>query len=144
MIRCPGTGHFYGEKIMNDLTWHCELVLRNDQDCLTACECLTTHVMNKVYHDYNGRAYEDQRRIRIYILSQFLRNYVEERTDAGNEHGYYSPMAHEIIYGAIQEIDFRQIAEGMIGDYSPKSPAKIAESEEYFEVMGFGNYDIDE
>ena len=32
----------------------------------------------------------------------------------------------------------------MIGDYHPKSAEAVAESEEYFEVMGFGNYDIDE
>ena len=127
-----------------NLTRHCELVLRNDQDCSTACECLVTHVMNRVYHDYNGRAYEDQRRIRIYFLSEFLENYVEELVDAGNESSFYNPMTHEIICGALQEIDFREIAENMIGDYSPKSAEAVAESEEFFEVMGFSNYDIDE
>ena len=127
-----------------NLTRHCEIVLQNDQDCNCAVDCLTTHVMNKVYHDYNGKAYEDQRRIRIYFLSEFLRNYVEEITDAGNEYSYYRPMTWEIICGALQEIDFREIAENMIGDYHPKSAEAVAESEEYFEVMGFGNYDIDE
>ena len=100
--------------------------------------------MNHVYHDHNGNAYTDQRRVRTYVLSQFLRNYVEETTDAGNEHGYYSPMAWELISGVLQEIDFREIAENMIGDYSPKPAEEIAESEEYFQIMGFSNYDIDE
>lgn len=129
---------------MNDLTWHCQLVLQNDQDCTCAVDCLTTHVMNHVYHRYDGRAYEDQRKARIYILSEFLRNYVEEITDAGNESSFYNPMTHEIICGALQEIDFREIAENMIGDYHPKSAEAVAENEEYFNVMGFGNYDIDE
>ena len=127
-----------------NLTRLCELVLRNDQDCSTACECLVTHVMNRVYHDYNGRAYEDQRRIRTYFLSRFLHCYVEEITDAGNESSFYNPMTWEIIVGALQEIDFRKIAEDMIGDYRPKSAEAVAESEEFFNVMGFGNYDIDE
>lgn len=126
------------------MTWHAELVLQNDQDCATAVDCLTTHVMNKTYHDYAGRAYEDQRKARIYILSEFLRNYVEEVVDAGNEYSFRNQMTHELIFGALQEIDYREIAEDMIGNYSPKSPAEIAESEEFFEVMGFGNYDIDE
>ena len=129
---------------MNDLTWHCELVLRNDQDCLTACECLTTHVMNHVYHDMDGNAFTDQKRIRTYFLSRFIHCYVEEITDAGNEYSFYRPMTHEIIVGALQEIDFREIAENMIGDYSPKSAEDVAESEEYFNIMGFSNYDIDE
>lgn len=129
---------------MNNLTWHCALVLKNDEECACVTDCLTTHVMNHVYHDYEGRPYTDQRRVRTYVLSQFLRTYVEEIVDAGNEHSYYSPMTQEIICGALQEIDFREIAEDMIGDYSPKSPAEIAESEEYFQVMGFANYDIDE
>ena len=100
--------------------------------------------MNRVYHDYNGNAYTDQRRVRTYVLSEFLRNYIEELVDAGNENSYYNPMAWEIIIGAIQEIDFRRIAEDMIGDYSPKSAEAIAESEEFFNIMGFGNYDVDE
>ena len=129
---------------MNDLTWHCELILQNDEECACAVDCFITHVMNKTYHDHNGNAYSDQRRIRTYVLSQFIRNYVEEITDAGNEHSYYRPMTHEIIVGALQEIDFRRIAEDMIGDYRPKSAEAVAESEEYFEVMGFNNYDIDE
>lgn len=129
---------------MNNLTWHCQLVLQNDEECLGVVDCLTTHVMNKVYHDYEGRPYTNQKNARIYILSEFLRNYVEEITDAGNEHGYYSPMTQETIVGALQEIDFRSIAEDLIGNYSTKSPAEIAENEEYFEVMGFSNYDIDE
>ena len=129
---------------MNDLTWHCELVIKNDEECACVADCLTTHVMNHVYHDYQGRPYTDQKKVRIYRLSEFLRNYVEETTDVDNEHGYYSPMAHEIICGALQEIDFREIAENLIGDYSPKSAEEIAENEEYFNIMGFGNYDIDE
>lgn len=129
---------------MNDLTWHCQLVLQNDEECAGVCDCLVTHVMNRVYHDYAGRAYEDQRRVRTYVLSEFLRNYLEEITDAGNESSYYNQMTHEIIIGALQEIDFRRIAEDMIGDYHPKSAEAVAESEEFFNVMGFGNYDIDE
>lgn len=128
----------------NNMTWHCALILQNDEECAGVIDCFVTHVMNRVYHDYQGRAYTDQRKARIYVLSEFLRNYIEELTDAGNESSFYNPMTHELICGALQEIDFRSIAEDMIGDYSPKSPAEIAESEEYFEVMGFGNYDIDE
>ena len=126
------------------MTWHCELVFQNDEECACVADCLTVHVMNRIYHRYDGRAYEDQRKARIYILSEFLRNYVEEIIDAGNEHGYRDPMGNELICGALQEIDFREIAENLIGDYSPKSPAEVAENEEYFEVMGFGNYDINE
>jgi len=100
--------------------------------------------MNKIYHDRHGRAYEDQNRVRIYILAQFLRAYVEELTDAEGEHGFNNQMTSELICGALQEIDFREIAENLIGDYSPKSPAEIAENEEFFQIMGFGNYDIDE
>lgn len=129
---------------MNDLTWHCELVLKNDEDCDCAVDCLVTHVMNHVYHDHNGQAYTDQKSVRTYILSEFLRNYIEEITDAGNEYSYYRPMTAEIICGALQEIDFRKIAENMIGDYHPKSAEEVADNEEYFETMGFGNYDIDE
>lgn len=129
---------------MNDLTWHCELIFQNDEECACVVNCFTTHVMNHVYHDHNGHAYTDQKRIRTYILSQFLRNYVEEITDAGNEYSFRNQMTNELICGALQEIDFRKIAEDMIGDYHPKPAEEIAESEEYFEVMGFGNYDIDE
>ena len=129
---------------MNEMTWHCELVLRNDEECAGVCDCFITHVMNRTYHDYAGRPYSDQRKARIYILSEFLRNYIEETTDAGNEHGYYSPMACELICGALQEVNFREIAENMIGDYSPKSAEDVAESEEYFNIMGFNNYDVDE
>lgn len=129
---------------MNNLTWHCELVLQNDEECAGVVDCFRTHVMNRIYHDYKGEAYADQTRIRTYVFSQFLRNYVEETTDAGNEYGYYNPMTCEIICGALQEIDFRKIAEDLIGDYSPKSAEEIAENEEYFQIMGFGNYDIDE
>ena len=127
---------------MNDLTWHCELVLQNDQDCACAVECFTTHVMNRIYHDTDGNAFTDQRRIRTYFLSQFLKNYVEEITDAGNESSFYRPMTWEIIVGALQEIDFRQIAEDMIGDYRPKSAEAVADNEAYFETMGFGDFDI--
>ena len=127
-----------------NLTRHCELILQNDEDCNCAVDCLTTHVMNRIYHRYDGRAYEDQRKARIYILSEFLRNYVEEIIDAGNEYSYRNQMTNEIICGALQEIDFREIAENLIGDYRPKSAEAVADSEEYFETMGFGNYDIDE
>ena len=126
------------------MTWHCQLILQNDEDCNDDVQCLTTHVMSRIYHDRHGRAFEDQNRVRIYILAKFVRDYVEEITDAGNEHGFYSPMAEELICGALQEIDFREIAENLIGDYSPKSAEEVAEDEEFFNIMGFGNYDIDE
>ena len=129
---------------MNNMTWHCEIILQNDEECAGVIDCLRTHVMTRIYHRYDGRAYEDQRKARIYVLSEFIRNYVEELVDAGNEYSFYRPMTQEIIVGALQEIDYREIAEDLIGDYSPKSPAEIAESEEYFQTMGFGNYDIDE
>ena len=128
----------------NNMTFHCNLILQNDEECAGVVDCLTTHVMNHVYHDCHGNAYTDQRRVRTYVLSQFLRGYVEEVTDSENEYSFHRPMTVELILGAIQEVNFREIAENLIGDYSPKSPAEIAESEEYFEVMGFGNYDIDE
>ena len=129
---------------MNNITWHSELVISNDQDCNCEVACIVTHVMTHVYHDRHGRAYEDQNRVRIYILAKFIRAYIEEQVDAGNEHGDHNPMTQELLLGAIQEIDFREIAENLIGDYSPKSPAEVAEDEEFFNVMGFGNYDIDE
>ena len=129
---------------MNNITWHCQLIIQNDPDCNDDVECITTHVMTRIYHDRNGRAYSDQRKARIYVLSQFLRAYVEELTDAGNEYNRRDTMGSELILGAIQEIDFRSIAEDLIGDYSPKSPEEIAEREEYFNIRGFGNYDIDE
>jgi len=129
---------------MNNLTWHCELVLRNDEECAGVCDCFVTHVMNKIYHDTDGNAFTDQKRIRTYFLSRFINCYVEEITDAGNESSFYSPMTWELLCGAIQEIDFREIAESLIGDYSPKSAEEVAESEEYFQIMGFNNYDIDE
>lgn len=128
---------------MNNMTWHCQLILQNDQDCACEVECLTSHVMNRVYHDRHGQPYSDQRKIRTYILAQFIRAYVEEITDAEGE-GRNSPMAQELICGALQEIDFREIAEDLIGDYSPKSAEAVAEDEEFFNIMGFGNYDIDE
>ena len=103
-----------------------------------------THVMNRTYHYYDGRAYEDQRKVRIYKLSQFLRAYVEEVVDAGNEYRFRRPMEDEILCGALQEINFKEIAEDLIGDYSQKTAEQVAESEEYFNIMGFGNYDIDE
>ena len=129
---------------MNNLTWHCELILNNDEECAGVCDSLVTHVMNRVYHDYEGRPYMNQKNARIYVLSEFLRNYVEEIVDAGNESSFYNPMTVEIICGALQEINFREIAEDLIGDYAPKSAEEVAESEEYFNIMGFGNYDIDE
>ena len=129
---------------MNNLTWHCQLILANDQDCACAVQCLVTHVMNHVYHDHNGNPHSDQRRVRTYILSKFIRNYVEEVTDSANEYSFYRQMTQELILGALQEINFREIAEDLIGDYSPKSTEAIAEDEEYFNIMGFGNYDIDE
>ena len=126
------------------MTWHCQLILQNDEECAGVVDCFITHVMNRVYHNFKGEAYTDQRGIRICVLAQFIRNYVEEITDAEAEHGFNNPMSQELICGALQEISFKEIAETLIGDYSPKSPAEIAESEEYFEVMGFGNYDINE
>ena len=126
------------------MTWHCQLILQNDEECAGVVGCLTTHVMSRIYHDRHGRAYSDQKKARIYVLSQFLRKYVEEITDAGNEYFGRNPMSQELICGALQQIDFREIAEDLIGDYSQKSPAEVAESEEYFAIMGFGNYDIDE
>lgn len=129
---------------MNNLTWHCELVLKNDAECAGVCDCLVTHVMSKVYHDYEGRPYTNQKNARIYILSEFLRNYIEEITDAGNEYNRRDPMACELLCGALQEVNFREIAENMIGDYAPKTAEEIAESEEYFQIMGFSNYDINE
>ena len=128
----------------NNMTLHCKLIIDNDQECQVVADCLTIHVMNHVYHDYRGRAYSDQRKARTYVLSQFIRAYVEEITDSANEYFGRSQMGQELICGALQEIDFRQIAEDLIGDYSPKSPEEVAESEEYFSIMGFGNYDIDE
>ena len=128
---------------MDNMTWHCALVIQNDEECAGVADCFATHVMNHIYHDYNGNAYTDQKKVRIYKLSQFLRSYVEEVTDAGNESSYYNPMTVEIINGALQEINFREIAENLIGDYSPKPADEVAENEEYFN-MRFGNYDIDE
>lgn len=129
---------------MNDMTFHCKLILQNDEECVGVADCFRTHVMNHVYHDYAGRPYTDQRKARIYVLSQFLKAYIEEIMDAGNERNSHNPMTHEIICGAIQEISFREIAEDLIGDYSPKPAEEVADNEEYFSVMGFGNYDIDE
>lgn len=129
---------------MNNLTWHCELVIKNDEECLGVVDCFRTHVMNRIYHDHNGNPYTNQTRVRTYVLSQFIRNYVEQITDYDNEYGYRNAMGNELLLGALQEIDFRQIAEDLIGDYSPKTAEEVAESEEYFEIMGFGNYDIDE
>ena len=129
---------------MNNITWHCELIIKNDPNCDCEIACIVTHVMNHVYHRYDGRAYEDQRGARIYVLSKFLRAYVEEQVDANNEHGFNNPMLQELILGALQEINFREIAEDLIGDYSPKPAEAVAEDEEFFNIMGFGNYDIDE
>ena len=128
----------------NNMTFHANLILQNNEDCNCGVECLTSHVMNKIYHDRHGKAFEDQTSVRVYILSQFLRAYVEELTDAGNEYRGYNQMTEELICGALQEVDFREIAEDLIGDYHQKSPADVAESEEYFNIMGFNNYDIDE
>ena len=129
---------------MNNITWHCQLIIDNDPDCNCEVACIVTHVMNRVYHDRHGKAYEDQKGARIYVLSEFLRAYVAELVDAGNEYRGYNQMTQELICGALQEIDFRQIAEELIGDYSPKSPAEVAEYEEFFQIRGFNNYDIDE
>ena len=128
---------------MNNMTWHCQLIIDNDPDCNDEIKCLTSHVMNKIYHDRHGRAYEDQNRVRIYILAQFIRAYVEEITDAEGERRN-NQMTSELLLGALQEISFKEIAETLIGDYSPKSPAEVAEYEEYFSIRGFNNYDIDE
>ena len=129
---------------MNDMTFHCQLILKNDEECFGVVDCLTTHVMNHVYHDYAGRPYTDQRKARIYVLSQFLKAYIEELTDCGNEYSFRNQMTRELICGALQEIDFRKIAEDLIGDYSPKTAEEVADNEEYFKIMSFGNYDIDE
>ena len=128
---------------MNNLTWHCQLIISNDPDCASAVQCLTTHVMRRVYHNYKGEADSNQTPVRICVLAQFVRMYVEELTDAGNEYSY-NQMTAELICGALQEVNFKEIAENLIGDYSPKSPEEIAEDEEYFNVMGFGNYDVNE
>ena len=119
----------------NNMTWHCKLIIDNDTDCYDDIQCLVTHVMSKIYHDRHGRAYEDQNRVRIYILTQYLRAYVEEITDAEGENRN-SPMIQEIILGAIQEISFREIAEDLIIDYSPKSAEEIAEYEEHHNSRG--------
>ena len=129
---------------MNNMTWHCEIILQNDPDCASAVQCLTTHVMSRVYHRFDGRTYEDQTPVRICVLAQFVRMYVEELTDSENETSFYNSMVRERICGALQEVNFKEIAENLIGDYSPKSPEEIAEDEEYFNVMGFGNYDVNE
>ena len=128
---------------MNNITWHCQLIIQNDPDCNDVVECLVTHVMNKIYH-HDGLPYSDQRGARVYVLSEFLRNYVEELVDAGNEYRFRHPMENELILGALQEIDFKEIAEDLIGDYAPKSAAEVAEREEYFRIRGFANYDRDE
>ena len=128
---------------MNNLTWHCNLVLQNDPDCNCEIACIVTHVMHHVYHDRHGQPYSDQKRVRVYFLAQFVRAYVEEQVDAEDENRN-NQMTSELICGALQEIDFREIAEDLISDYTPKSPAEVAEDEEFFEIMGFGNYDIDE
>ena len=128
----------------NNLTWHCQLIINNDPDCAGVIDCLTTHVMSRVYHRFDGRAYSNQTPVRVCVLAQFVRMYVEELVDAENEHGDHNPMEEELLIGALQEISFKEIAEDLIGDYSPKSPEEVAESEEFFNVMGFGNYDLDE
>ena len=128
----------------NNMTYHVKLVLDNDPDVNDDVQCITSHVMARIYHDHNGQPYSDQKRARIYVLSEFLRNYIEEITDAGNEYSFHRPMTQEIICGAIQEISFREIAEDLIGDYSPKTAEEMAEREEFFTIRGFGNYDIDE
>ena len=128
---------------MNNITWHCQLIIQNDPDCNDDVECITTHVMTRIYHDRHGRAFEDQRRVRIYFLAQYLRGYVEELVDAEGE-SRNNPMLQELLLGAIQEIDFREIAEDLIIDYVPKSAEEVAEREEYFNIRGFANYDIDE
>ena len=128
----------------NNMTWHCQLIIQNDQECAGVVDCLTTHVMSHVYHNFRGEAYANQKPIRICVLAQFIRNYVEEITDAGNEYRGYNQMTKELICGALQEIDFREIAENLISDYTPKPAEAVAEDEEFFNIMGFGNYDIDE
>ena len=129
---------------MNDMTWHCWVIIQNDPDINDDVQCLTTHVMNHVYHNFRGEAYKDQTPIRVCVLAQFVRTYVEEITDSENEYSGYNPMIRELICGALQETNFKEIAEELIGEYSPKSPEEIADREEYFHIRGFGNYDIDE
>ena len=128
----------------NNMTWHCQLILQNDEECAGVIDCLTTHVMSRVYHRFDGKAYSNQTPIRVCVLAQFVRMYVEEITDSENEYSGYNPMIRELICGALQEISFKEIAEELIGDYSPKSPEEIAEYEEYFNIRGFNNFDIDE
>ena len=128
----------------NNMTRHCQLIIDNDPNCSDDVQCLVNHVMHKIYHDHNGHPYTDQRKARIWVLSEFVRAYVEEQVDAGNEYRGYNQMTNELICGALQEIDFREIAENLIGDYSPKSAEETAEYEEFFNIRGFGNYDIDE
>ena len=53
-------------------------------------------------------------------------------------------MEEELICGALQEISFKEIAEDLIGDYSPKTAEEVAESEEFFQIRGFGDYDVNE
>ena len=129
---------------MNNITWHCQLILDNDPDCNDDVQCLTTHVMTHVYHNCHGQPYSDQRGARIYVISKFQRCYIEELTDAGNEYRGYNQMTSELLLGAIQEVNFREIAEDLIGNYSPKPAEEVAEREEYFSIRGFANYDIDE
>ena len=129
---------------MNNFSWHVKLVLDNDYELQEVTDCLTTHVMNKVYHDYEGKAYTDQKKARIFRLADFLKNFVIGYTDAEHESERYDAITAEIICGALQEVDFREIAEEYIDGYYNKTPAEVAESEEFFEVMGFGDYDVDE
>ena len=128
---------------MNNLTWHCEVILRNDEECTGVVDCFTTHVMNRVYHNYKGEAYTDQKPVRICVLAQYIRMYVEEITGSENENSF-NQMIKELICGALQEIDFKEIAENLIGDYHQKSPAEVADSEEFFEAMGFRDYEVNE
>ena len=128
----------------NNMTWHCQLILQNDEECTDVVNCLTTHVMHHVYHRYDGKAYSNQTPIRVCVLAEFIRKYVEELTDSENESSFYNGMVKELICGALQEVNFKEIAETLIGDYSPKSVEAVAEDEEFFEIMGFANYEVNE
>ena len=129
---------------MNSFTWHVKLVLDNDYELQEVTDCLTTHVMNKIYHDYEGNAYTDQKKARIFRLADFLKNFVIGYTDAEHESERYDAITAELILVAIGEVEWTKIAEEYIDGYYHKSPNEVAESEEFFEVMGFSNYDIDE
>lgn len=127
---------------MNNITWHCSVILQNDEEYAEVVDCLTVHVMNHVYHNYKGEAYANQKPIRVCVLAQFIREFVEELTDYDGSH--HNPMVAELLCGALQEISFKEIAENLIDDYSSLSAEEVAENEERFCIMGLDNYDVNE